>query len=258
MDQSERQKLIVEYLRVKPVSHGQVYTFQIAIPTSKVVEVPSERYEIITRSLTEQGTNLMPLIVRRTEDYSEEENYEVVYGAELCLVAKELDIEKLWVWVFDMTDEQAAAAKEQMEQLVGSFGSQELVTSSTSEETQQINSLLQQIIKSLNEKIEILNRKLDRTETLFNNALPNFEQIITVTLERKLKPFEVTIDILSKEVEALRSETKKQEKEGVTTENGEKENYKKMKVSDLKVIAKERNIPKYSTMRKDQLIAALS
>jgi hypothetical protein len=32
-----------------------------------------------------------------------------------CLAAKELGIEKLWVWVFDLTDEQADTARVEME-----------------------------------------------------------------------------------------------------------------------------------------------
>lgn len=119
MNDSERRDRIVEYLRIKPISHGQIYTFQIAVPQAEVVEIPSQRREALSRSLAEQGSNLVPLIVRRTEAYSEEEEYEVVYGADWCLLAKELEIEKLWVWVFNMTDEQAAAAKAEMQQLVG-------------------------------------------------------------------------------------------------------------------------------------------
>ncbi|MFK0731575.1 MAG: ParB N-terminal domain-containing protein, partial [Gloeotrichia echinulata HAB0833] len=119
MNAAERRDRIVEYLRIKPISHGQIYTFQIAIPESEVVELPFEKREQLKMSLTQQGTNLIPLIVRRTEAYSEEEEYEVVYGADWCLVAKELDIEKLWVWVFNLTDEQAAAAKQEMQQLLG-------------------------------------------------------------------------------------------------------------------------------------------
>src|SRR6476469_11169378 len=119
MNDSERRDRIVEYLRIKPISHGQIYTFQIAVPQSEVVEIPSQRREALSKSLAEQGSNLVPLIVRRTEAYSEEEEYEVVYGADWCLLAKELEIEKLWVWVFNMTDEQAATAKAEMQQLVG-------------------------------------------------------------------------------------------------------------------------------------------
>jgi hypothetical protein len=119
MDEQERQKKIVEYLRIKSTSHGQIYTFQIAVPNPESVAIAPERFDAIRHSLTQQGTNLISLIVRRTEAYSEEEDYEVVYGADWCLVAKEIGIEKLWVWVFDMTDEQARMACQEMERLAG-------------------------------------------------------------------------------------------------------------------------------------------
>ncbi|NMG09049.1 hypothetical protein [Brasilonema sp. UFV-L1] len=152
MDEKQRRERIVQYLGIKPINHGQVYTFQIAIPESEVVAIPFERHEQLKSSFTEQGTNLIPLLVRRTEAYSEEEEYEVVYGADWCLVAKELDIDKLWVWVFDMTDEQAAAAKEEMQQLVGYSNSDE---KSRDEETD-IASLVEQKVRPIYAKLNQL------------------------------------------------------------------------------------------------------
>lgn len=160
MNSAERRDRIVEYLRIKPISHGQIHTFQIAVPESEVLEIPSEKCEYLRNSLTQQGTNLIPLIVRRTEAYSEEEEYEVVYGADWCLVAKELDIEKLWVWVFDMNDEQAAAAKKEMQQLLGFSDSTPVVLPSVSEDTESTQTIVEQLDKfsrhlaTLNQKIE--------------------------------------------------------------------------------------------------------
>ncbi|MDF2387786.1 helix-hairpin-helix domain-containing protein [Nostoc ellipsosporum NOK] len=159
MDAAERRDRIVEYLRIKPISHGQIYTFQIAIPQSEIVEIPLERHEQIKNSLTQQGSNLIPLIVRRTEAYSEEEEYEVVYGADWCLIAKKLGIEKLWVWVFDMTDEQAAAAKEEMQQLLGFSNSTPVILPSDSKETESNKTILDkffQQLTTLNQKFEQL------------------------------------------------------------------------------------------------------
>ena len=167
MQETERHNRIVEYLRIKSISHGQVYTFQIAVPESETVEVPFEKREYLRNSLTQQGTNLIPLIVRRTEAYSEEEEYEVVYGADWCLVAKELDIEKLWVWVFDMTDEQAAAAKEEMQQLLGFSDSSDsiaVVLPSVSEETESTKKILKQLNKLFIE-VETLNKKIEQLTT---------------------------------------------------------------------------------------------
>ncbi|MGF2033793.1 MAG: Rho termination factor N-terminal domain-containing protein [Nostoc sp. CmiVER01] len=163
MNSAERRDRIVEYLRIKSISHGQVYTFQIAVPESEVSEVPFEKREYLSNSLIQQGTNLIPLIVRRTEAYSEEEEYEVVYGADWCLVAKELDIEKLWVWVFDMTDEQAAAAKEEMQQLLG-FSDPIVVLPSVSEDTESTQRILKQLNKLVLE-VETLNKKIEQVTT---------------------------------------------------------------------------------------------
>ncbi|BBD64467.1 hypothetical protein NIES4072_18710 [Nostoc commune NIES-4072] len=167
MQETERHNRIVEYLRIKSISHGQVYTFQIAVPESETVEVPFEKREYLRNSLTQQGTNLIPLIVRRTEAYSEEKEYEVIYGADWCLVAKELDIEKLWVWVFDMTDEQAAAAKEEMQQLLGFSDSSDsiaVVLPSVSEETESTKKILKQLNKLFLE-VETLNKKVEQLTT---------------------------------------------------------------------------------------------
>ncbi|MEH2177509.1 Rho termination factor N-terminal domain-containing protein [Nostoc sp.] len=167
MNSAERRNRIVEYLRIKSISHGQVYTFQIAVPKSETVEVPFEKRESLRNSLTQQGTNLIPLIVRRTEAYSEEEEYEVVYGADWCLVAKELDIEKLWVWVFDMTDEQAAAAKEEMQQLLGFSDSSDsiaVVLPSVSEDTESTKKIFKQLNKLFLE-VETLNKKIEQLTT---------------------------------------------------------------------------------------------
>jgi len=186
MKEAERRDRIVEYLRIKPISHGQVYTFQIAIPESEVVEIPFERRENLQTSLTQQDSNLIPLIVRRTEAYSEEEEYEVVYGADWCVVAKELDIEKLWVWVFDMTDEQAAAAKEEMQQLLGSSDSGE----KTGGKETDINSLLEQKLKPIYAK---LNQLISNPSS---SAEKSNDTDINSLLEQKLKPIYANLNQL--------------------------------------------------------------
>ncbi|NJL38597.1 MAG: ParB N-terminal domain-containing protein [Leptolyngbyaceae cyanobacterium SM1_4_3] len=119
MDKSERDARIIESLRIRPLNHGQVYTFQVAIPASEVEKFSAKRIETLKQNLLQKGSNLMPLIVRRTDAYGEEEQFEVIYGADWCLAAKELDMEKLWVWVFDMTDDEAAATKEEMNDIIG-------------------------------------------------------------------------------------------------------------------------------------------
>ncbi len=153
MERSQDQDRIVEYLRIKPISHSQIYTSQIAIPDSLRKEILRDRREALRRSLIEQDSNLIPLIVRRTEAYSNEEEYEVVCGADWFIVAKELGIEQLWAWVFEMTDEEVAAAQAEME----------LLAPQPAQKTAQIEILFQQFELSFQKKIESLTKQIEQS-----------------------------------------------------------------------------------------------
>ncbi|MDF0556803.1 Rho termination factor N-terminal domain-containing protein [Kamptonema sp. UHCC 0994] len=204
MDRSDTPSRIIEYLRIKPISHSQIYTFQIAIPESQQEEIPQERREALRISLIEQGSNLIPLIIRRTEAYSNEEEYEVVCGADWCIVAKELGIEHLWAWVFEMTDEEATIAKTQMEQLVAA----------PAEGRIQIKSLLQQLEVSFQEKVENLTKKIEQSvkknEDLLKKQVkalternPENDEIeqIKNLLAKIEKTFHEKVDNLAKKIE---------------------------------------------------------
>ncbi len=121
MSQEIRRELISKNLGIIPINHGKVYTFQIALPDSEKQEISLERSQAIESSLLQHQSNLASLILRRTESYSDDTEYELVYGAEWLQVAQKLDIEMLWAWVFDMTDEQALIAKSEFSQLFGSL-----------------------------------------------------------------------------------------------------------------------------------------
>jgi hypothetical protein len=153
MDRSSDRNRIIEYLQIKPISHSQIYTSQIAVPETQGVEIPRDRREALRRSLIEQGSNLIPLIVRRTEAYSNEEEYEVVCGADWCIVAKELGIEQMWAWVFEMTDEEVAVTQAEMEQLA----------SQPAIKTAQIETLLQQLEISFQQKVDSLTKKIEQS-----------------------------------------------------------------------------------------------
>lgn len=155
MEKPDRSQQIRVHLGIEPISHGQIYTFQIAVPESQKHDISLERYQVLADSLTNHKTNLLPLIVRRTEAYSEEEEYEVVSGADWCIVAKERNIEKLWVWFFDMNDEQAAAAQAEMEQLVGN------VMLSAPQSTE-IEILLDKKLQPITAKFDQLTAKVDQ------------------------------------------------------------------------------------------------
>jgi Rho termination factor, N-terminal domain len=253
MDETQRRDRIVSYLRIKPVNHGQIYTFQIAIPPSEDIDILFERREYLKMSLTQQGTNLIPLLVRRTEAYSEEEEYELVYGTDWCLVAKELDIEKLWVWVFDMTDEEAATAKEEMRQLLEmgkSEPSQVVVETNTKELEliqpiiQQLNKLFQQVA-TLSNKIDLVSasvKELQRTENQPKLGDDLINQIITTVKQ-------VMEETITKIPESLSKPT--------PIIDNEQKDYNEMTVPELKSIASKRKIKGRSKMKKQELITAL-
>ncbi|WP_373537437.1 Rho termination factor (modular protein) [Microcoleus sp.] len=204
MDRSQDQNRIVEYLRIKPISHSQIYTSQIAIPETEGREIPRERREALRRSLIEQGSNLIPLIVRPTEAYSNEEEYEVICGSDWCIVAKELGTEQMWAWVFEMTDEEVAAARSEMEHLAPQ----------PTQKTAQLETLLQQFEQSFQKKVESLTKQIEQSvkknEDLLIKQLkaliePNFESDRIEKIQRRLEQVEKTfhekVDKLAKKNE---------------------------------------------------------
>ena len=251
MNQSERRNRIIEYLRIKPISHGQIYTFQLAVPESQIVEIPVERRENLRRSLTEQGSNLIPLIVRRTEDYSEEEEYEVVYGVDWCLVAKELDIEKLWVWVFDMTDEQAVAAKAEMEQLTV-YSNSIAVQPSSDEGKESIEILLQKFNKPLYQ-LETFNRKIEQVAT-FGNRIEKLDNQQT-NIQEKVESITHQVEQVTRCVTRIEDAVKKLLGNSISDDN--KYKYDDMIMDELRALAKKRGIKGRSGMTKPKLIDAL-
>ena len=204
MDRSSDQNRIVEYLRIKPISHSQIYTSQIAVPETEGEEIPRERREALRRSLIEQGSNLIPLIVRPTEAYSNEEEYEVVCGSDWCIVAKELGIEQMWAWVFEMTDEEVAAAQAEMEHLAPQ----------PTQRTAQLETLLQQFELSFQKKVESLTKQIEQSvkknEELLKKQVKalteqNFDrdqiEQIKRLLEQVEKTFHEKVDKLAKKSE---------------------------------------------------------
>lgn len=204
MDRSSDQNRIVEYLRIKPISHSQIYTSQIAVPEPQRGEIPRERREALRRSLIEQGSNLIPLIVRRTEAYSNEEEYEVVCGSDWCIVAKELGIEQMWAWVFEMTDEEVAVARAEMEDLA----------QQPTQRTSQIETLLEQFELSFQKKVDSLTKQIEQSvkknEDLLKKHVkalsePNFErnqiEQIKHLLEQVEKAFQEKVDKMAKKIE---------------------------------------------------------
>lgn len=225
MDQSERSDRIKSILGIEPIIHGKIHISQIAIPEVEKQTLSKERNQLLEASLREHQSNLFSLIIRRTTSYSEDQNYEIVYGADWCLVAKQLGIEMLWAWVFDLTDEQAAAVKAEMERLAGS-NTEDLVTligkklDAIQQETHQRNQEeFEKLQNSFQEKFSQLEQKIDDLKkplTLEDLATPIDEQLKTsreLDKENALKRLNDTQALLSKQSTAIKKEIEKRKKE---------------------------------------------
>ncbi len=121
MQGKTRQETIIHYLRVKPSNHGEVETVLLKIPEREKIKgkISADERKLIEETFKEQGTNLIPIIVRRIEPDEEENEYEVVYGQKWCIIADELGIDRLWTWVFDLDDDQVPLIQEKMAALAG-------------------------------------------------------------------------------------------------------------------------------------------
>lgn len=112
VDYQERRRLIRESLKIQPLSHGQIYTYTVGMRSQP--EISPERCEELRWSLENHKSNLIPIVVRRTENLGDDKEYEVIYGADWVKVAEDVGIETLWAWVFDLTDEEAIATRDEM------------------------------------------------------------------------------------------------------------------------------------------------
>lgn len=196
MSQDIRRELINKSLRIKPINHGQVYTFQIALPDSRKQALALERRQAIEQSLLAHQSNLISLIIRRTTAYDDDDiEYELLHGADWLQVAQELDIEKVWAWVFDLTDEQAIAAIAEMESLTHSQNTQPISKLSDGSDVDlaalidkklqlvsdsikhSVTPLLTGIRNELDDKLKVLNYKIDTLKST-NSSLEGLETVL--------------------------------------------------------------------------------
>ena len=150
---SSKRKNRQEELPAQPVNLELISTSQISVPEAQVTDISSQRHEALVKTLTEQGSNLIPLIVRLLDNNDSEQQYEVVRGADWCQVAKETDMKELWAWIYEMTDEQAEMARTEMEQLI----------QSPVQQTPEFDHLLEQLEVSFDQKVDSLSKKIDQS-----------------------------------------------------------------------------------------------
>jgi DNA uptake protein ComE-like DNA-binding protein len=108
---AERQK-IIEYLKIKPIHHGQLEVHQIYVPPEQQANPSVSHQEVINYF----QANLHPILVRRTNQYGEDQEYELIYGGAWYQAAKSAGLQRVWVWVFDLTDAQVAEVKNLLRQ----------------------------------------------------------------------------------------------------------------------------------------------
>jgi hypothetical protein len=127
MSEEERQKLISPHLRLKPTLHGLINVAQLRIlsflPPMSVTPI---QQDLITRSLEQYESNLIPLIIRPMREVDPDVDYdlyEVVCGEEIYHAAKALQHKELWAWVFDLTDEAALQLRQDLSMMAGALPS---------------------------------------------------------------------------------------------------------------------------------------
>ncbi|WP_448380404.1 hypothetical protein [Gloeomargarita sp.] len=108
---AERQR-IIEYLKIKPIHHGQLEVHQIYVPPEQQVNPSVSHQEVINYF----QANLHPILVRRTNQYGEDQEYELIYGGAWYQAAKSAGLQRVWVWVFDLTDAQVAEVRNLLRQ----------------------------------------------------------------------------------------------------------------------------------------------
>lgn len=111
-DYQERRQRIRENLKIQSISHGQVHTCLIGM--AEPPQISDDRRDELGWSLQNHQSNLIPIVVRRTDRFGDEIEYEVIHGAEWVVVAEALGIEMLWAWVFDLNDAEVAATREEL------------------------------------------------------------------------------------------------------------------------------------------------
>ncbi len=283
MEKTEWRKLIAQHLKVKPLHHGQVFTEEIAISISQNQVISKERKEDLTRSLQQYNSNLIPLILRRSDQYGENFEYEVIYGADWCIIAQELNIEKLWAWVFDLNEDQALAIQAEMEELANISHDYLLPTEIKENENILVieNNLLLQTADNFKtenreENTVIFNQEIieNLIETKLTNILTQqfnhyFEKLESLNqkidqINTNLLTSELIESIIDKKLNSIQTQKPSLELSGIFPENNQisqtinyENNYEKMNLTQLKQLAKQRKIPRYSTMNKAKLILTL-
>ncbi|MFQ3583779.1 MAG: helix-hairpin-helix domain-containing protein [Cyanobacteriota bacterium] len=185
MDYSEEaRKRIIEYLRIKPINHGQVHVLQIAIPEVLTKSLDPVKVEMATASLKRFGSNLHPVLLRRTALYGEDREYEVVFGEEWCEAASRLGWERIWAWIFDIPDDQIDDIRRFMEEVCtrSSTTSGSAIDSANTQDSHSV--ILNKVLSEVRSEISNLRREIEeKFDQLFSRlpAPPQLKNINNAT-----------------------------------------------------------------------------
>lgn len=270
MDQAERSALIRKYLAINTINHGQVYLCQTHLPNQEEVQqsLSSERRQKLEASLQQHQGNLIPLVVRRTQAYGEDIDYEVVYGGDWFLVAELLNIEKLWSWVFNLDDGQIPLIQTEMDELLGAssyheIAHQEKPTSPSSDFSNiQIDSLLSQLSVQLTRMLDKKFSELSGTKVSkpLEENLSQLKHQVTGLVQQMNLLMEKVASIMASPQPKRSTSSKKSLCAGLSLEDlakCSKDQLESCTLSELKEYAKQINLKFPSKIRKDDLIAEL-
>jgi len=210
MERKTRQETIIHYLRVKPSNHGEVETVLLFIPEQEKIksEISTDERKLIEETFKEQGTNLIPIIVRRIEPDKEDREYEVVYGQKWCIVAEEIGIDRLWTWVFDLKDSEIPLIQEKMTALAGD----QKISKTYQQDIQRLEIAIQRIENKLPTKLDVLYafNYLEISELLEKLAFANIKgktakKILNSVEEERKKSHFQSLNELEKRINGLGS-----------------------------------------------------
>ena len=194
-----------------------------------------------------------PLVIRRTSL----ESYEVVDGDfeyHVAARAREIDPRKgemIGAFIIDSENEEVLLAQIKALRMRASDSHSPAVSSmeaqpplmSSSGDMQEIKNLLQQMGKSLEEKVDAISHKMEQS----------LREMVEDAVKKQLQTVREEISQPAPEREPETVQTSKSEK----ATKPAAPNYARMTVTELKAIAKKRNLKGYSRMNKDELIALL-
>jgi hypothetical protein len=295
-DYQERRQRIRKNLKIQSITHGQVHTCQIGM--AEPPQISDDRREELGWSLQNHQSNLIPIVVRRTDRFGDDIEYEVIYGAEWVVVAEALGIEMLWAWVFDLNDDEVAATREEWAILLDTpindrpFPDR---SAAPAQHSVSFNVSREELVQLFDERLDHhLTRHLTRQGTMsptepvpesmnhsdHHSELVNQVQVLTQKVEalsdrvsRPAEPASGSIESMQKVLESLERSVSEicklilpgstitiTIKPPVSDREAQKKPtnpYEKMKVEQLKAIAKQNNIKGVSKLNRPALIKRL-